>query len=78
MSDFKYWVADKLFAKELDDAYALGIREGASFAVHQISFSLDKDEPEQTKTQAIGYQNAVLNAKKAMSKVFVSVGKITA
>lgn len=75
MSDFKYWIADKLFKNELDDAYALGIREGASFAVHQISFALDKDEPEQTKTQAIGYQNAVIIAKKAMAKVFVSAGR---
>lgn len=28
-TEFKYWLADKLFEQELDEAFEMGIREGA-------------------------------------------------
>ena len=27
--EFKYWLADKLFEQELDEAFEMGLREGA-------------------------------------------------
>ena len=28
-TEFKYWIADKLFERELDEAFEMGLREGA-------------------------------------------------
>lgn len=59
--ELKYRIADFLFARELDDAYALGLKYGAEFATRRISFavSLKSDSSLMTKTQRIGYDKAV-------------------
>jgi hypothetical protein len=60
ISEIKYWIADKLFAKELDDAYFMGIREGARMTKAEMSYRLDLKENvySLTKTQKIGYAKA--------------------
>ena len=54
----KYWIADHLLNSELDDAYHAGLREGADYANHKISMSLQEDI-ELTKTQKLGYDIAM-------------------
>jgi hypothetical protein len=54
----KYWIADHLLNSELDDAYHTGLREGADYAHHKISMSLQEDI-ELTKTQKLGYDIAM-------------------
>lgn len=58
--ELKYMIADKLFAYELDEAYAHGVKAGAEFAARTISFQLGLKESTQelTKTQKIGYDKA--------------------
>lgn len=60
LSDIKYEIADKLFARELDEAYEHGIRAGAEYATRTISFRVNVKEAAQglTKTQKIGYDKA--------------------
>ena len=57
----KYQIADKLFAFELDEAYDMGIRIGAEYATHVISFrtSLNSEKIQLTKTEKKGYEKAI-------------------
>lgn len=57
----KYQIADKLFAFELDEAYEMGIRIGAEYATHVISFrtSLNSEKIQLTKTEKKGYEKAI-------------------
>ena len=59
--ELKYQIADKLFAKELDEAFDMGLREGARFATSTISFKvyLKESKEDLTKTQAVGYRKAM-------------------
>ena len=59
-SDLKYEVADKLFGKELDEAYKMGIRIGAEYATRKLSFEVSlKRRLTLTKTEARGYDYAI-------------------
>lgn len=60
LREIKYQIADKLFCKEMDEAYSMGIRVGAEYAARTISFRVDVKESRQdlTKTQKIGYDKA--------------------
>ena len=60
-NDIKYEIADKLFARELDEAYNAGIRIGAEYATKKISFRLRaaKESTKLTKTQEVGYAKAL-------------------
>ena len=57
----KYQIADKLFAFELDEAYDMGIRMGAEYATHVISFrtKLNSEKIKLTKTEKQGYEKAI-------------------
>lgn len=57
----KYQIADKLFAYELDEAYDMGIRVGAEYATHVISFrvNLNSEKIKLTKTEKQGYEKAL-------------------
>lgn len=59
--NMKYQIADKLFAFELDEAYDMGIRVGAEYATHVISFrtSLNSEKIQLTKTEKKGYEKAL-------------------
>lgn len=58
---FKYQIADKLFAYELDEAYDMGIRMGAEYATHVISFrtKLNSEKIKLTKVEKQGYEKAI-------------------
>lgn len=58
--ELKYQIADKLFNKELDEAYSMGLRGGAEYATRKISMQLYIEQPKQdlTKTQSLGYDKA--------------------
>ena len=59
-SDFKYEVADKLFGKELDEAYKMGITTGAEYATRKLSFEVSlKRCLTLTKTEERGYDYAI-------------------
>lgn len=59
--NMKYQIADKLFAFELDEAYDMGIRMGAEYATHVISFrtSLNSEKIKLTKVEKQGYEKAL-------------------
>jgi hypothetical protein len=40
--EIKYWIADKLFEDELDEAFELGIREGGRRKIIQAQAHLSK------------------------------------
>ena len=59
-SDLKYEVADKLFGKELDEAYKMGMRIGSEYATRRLSFEVSlKRNLTLTKTEARGYDHAI-------------------
>jgi len=60
LREIKYQVADKLFCKEMDEAFQMGVREGATFATRMISTDLSVKEMriQMTKTEKKGYQKA--------------------
>jgi len=59
--EFKYQIADKLFAYELDEAYDMGIRMGAEYATHVISFrvNLNSEKIKLTKVEKKGFEKAI-------------------
>ena len=59
--NLKYQIADKFFAYELDEAYDMGIRIGAEFATHIISFrvNLNSEKIKLTKVEKQGYEKAI-------------------
>lgn len=61
LKDIKYEIADKLFKKDMDEAFEMGIREGATFATRKINFeaSLQLDKIQMTKTEKKGYLKAL-------------------
>ena len=59
--EIKYQIADKVFKYEMDEAFQMGIREGATFSTRKISFAVElkADRLNMTKTQKLGYQKAI-------------------
>ena len=74
--ELKYMIADKLFAYELDEAHAHGIKQGAEFAARTISFQLGLKESTQklTKTQKIGYDKALAIVQERKEHIRKSTG----
>lgn len=61
--EVKYQIADKVFKHEMDEAFEMGIREGATFATRKITFNIElkRNRSDMTKTQQIGYDKAIAN-----------------
>lgn len=59
LSDLKYWIADHLFTKELDDAFRLGVRAGVGHASNTVSFRVGLKRVQLTKTEEKGYNKAL-------------------
>lgn len=61
LAELKYQIADKLFTKELDEAYAMGMRIGAEYVTRIISFrvNLNSEKIKLTKTEKQGYLKAL-------------------
>lgn len=60
MTELRYKIADLLFARELDEAFEMGIREGQRRLSSQLRVELGYKRTRaaatgMTKTQAIGY-----------------------
>ena len=74
--EVKYQIADKVFKYEMDEAFQMGIREGATFATRKISFQLELkgNRADMTKTQKLGYQKAIDILKDARQEVKEQTG----
>jgi hypothetical protein len=59
MSELKYWIADRLFTKELDDAFRLGVRAGIGHATSTVTFRVGLKRVQLTKTEEKGYNKAL-------------------
>ena len=57
--ELKYQIADKLFCREMDDAFKMGVEHGAEFATRNISFQMNLKNKDLTKAQQIGYDKAL-------------------
>lgn len=57
----KYQIAEWLFSKELDEAYEMGIREGANVVHRDLLFKLKtaRTKKDLTKARLEGYSKAV-------------------
>ena len=66
---FLYDVADRLFPKQMDQAWEQGVRVGAEYAARTISFMVVEagENAKLTKPQQVGYEvarSAIRDAKK--------------
>jgi hypothetical protein len=56
--EIKYWIADKLFEDELDEAFELGIREGGRRKIIQAQAHLSKIREDHSKSAQGGIDAA--------------------
>lgn len=76
-SDFKYEIADFFFGKELDEAYAMGISQGAEFATRKLSFEVKlKRNLKLTKTEERGYDLAIDAIERVKPEIAKSTGAL--
>jgi len=74
-ADFKYEVAELLFAKQLDEAYKDGIRIGAEFATRKLSFEVSlKRHLTLTKVESRGYDYAFVAINRAKEEIRNTTG----
>lgn len=59
MKELKYRIADWLFEAELDEAFELGIKEGARRQQEKITHALDVGSLTVAKTNQKGYTEAM-------------------
>jgi hypothetical protein len=59
MTGWKEWIAERFFERELDEAYAMGVREGMRSAALTISFRVGLRDKDLTKTQRVGLVKAM-------------------
>lgn len=76
MSELKYWIADRLFSRELDDAFRLGVKSGVNQAASTIAFRVGLKRVVMTKTEEKGYDKALQNLAAARTEVVSKVGEI--
>jgi hypothetical protein len=78
LKEIKYEIADKLFKADMDEAFQMGIREGARFAAQKITFQLDLQSEKiiMTKTEKKGYLKAVEVAKEQRQMVKAETGAL--
>jgi hypothetical protein len=71
--ELKYRIADKLFDRELNDSYEMGVREGATHTLREVGFALQLGDTKLTKAQTAGYDKAVdryLGKRAELKKTF--------
>ena len=78
LKEIKYEIADKCFKADMDEAFQMGIREGARFAAQKITFQLDLQSERiiMTKTEKKGYLKAVEVAKEQRQIVKAETGAL--
>ncbi len=59
--EMKYWIADKFFNYELDEAFRHGMQEGAQYATTWLTMrvEINRERIKMTKTQVAGYDKAI-------------------
>jgi hypothetical protein len=74
--DIKYWIADRLFEYELDEAFRHGMKEGASYATQWLSFrtSINIDRIKMTKVERRGYEKALEVIKDERKEISLRTG----
>ena len=74
-AELKYQIADKIFCKELDEAYLMGIRVGAEFAARKLSFEVNlKRHIKLTKVEERGYDKAIEAIDRVKPEIARSTG----
>lgn len=76
MSELKYWIADRFFSAELDDAFRLGVKAGTNQAAATIAFRVGLKRVVLTKTEEKGYEKALQSLADARSEVVSKVGVV--
>jgi hypothetical protein len=73
---FLYDVADRLFPKQMDEAYEQGIRVGAEYAARTMSFTITEAGEKQklTKAQTVGFEVACKAVRDAKKKIHARTG----
>lgn len=57
--EIKYWIADKLFEYELDEAFRMGVSEGMRIQGARVRVQLQlRQDLDLTKAQLAGYEKA--------------------
>lgn len=60
LTEVKESIAEAVFSKQLDEAYKLGMRAGAEYAMTKISFEVKlKNHLKLTKTEDRGYDRSI-------------------
>jgi len=59
--EIKYWIADRFFDYELDEAFRLGMKEGSAYATQWLSFrtAINIDRIKMTKVERRGYEKCL-------------------
>jgi hypothetical protein len=72
----KYDIADRLFPKQMDEAYEQGIRIGAEYAARMMSFTIIEagENTKLTKAQQVGYEVARKAVRDAKKKIHARTG----
>lgn len=73
---FRYDLADRLFPKQMDEAYEQGIRVGAEYAARLMSFEVVEagEKAKLTKPQEKGYEVARAAIREAKKKIHARTG----
>ena len=74
LREVKYQIADKLFCKEMDEAYSMGIRVGAEFAARKMSLVKLKRNLKLTKVEDRGYEYAIEAVERIKPEIEKSTG----
>jgi hypothetical protein len=74
--EIKYWIADKCFNYELDEAFRHGMQEGAQYATTWITMraEINKERIKMTKTQVVGYEKALEVIKDERKEIALRTG----
>jgi len=73
---FLYDVADRLFPKQMDEAWEQGVRVGAEYAARMMSFMVIEagENAKLTKPQQVGYEVARKAIRDAKKKIHARTG----
>lgn len=74
--ELKYWIADKCFNYELDEAFRHGMQEGAQYATTWLTMraEINRERIKMTKTQVVGYDKALEVIKDERKEIALRTG----
>jgi hypothetical protein len=73
---FLYDMADRIFGRQMDEAYEQGIRIGSEYAARLLSMSVEDagEKAKLTKPQQVGYEVARKAIRDAKKKIHAQTG----